>query len=84
MTADQFNQKYIRFLEDGHYGCDIYNQEAIDYLDKKFQEFVKRPDFKYQQIKIKFESIRFYADGVTYQEAHDIERKIEKIYGFEQ
>jgi len=59
-TAEEFNEKYKDFLEKGHYGLAIDNEEVVEYLDKKFQEFVKIPGFTYSQIKTKFNSVRFY------------------------
>lgn len=80
MTADEFNQKYQDFLEEKHYGCALGSPEAIDYLDGKFQEFVKRPGFKYLQIKLKFGMARFYAEGISQEEMYEVEREINKIY----
>ena len=80
MTSIEFNKKYEHWLEDHFYGLAIDVPEIIDYLDKRFQEFVKRDDFKYQQIKLKFGSSRFYADGVSATECDDIEFKIDKLY----
>ena len=58
MTAEEFNIKYADYLEDGHYGLDLHNPEAVEYLDNEFQEFIKDPDFSYSQIKSKFNSFR--------------------------
>jgi hypothetical protein len=79
MTANEFNSKYKEFLVDGHYGLDIHNREAIEYLDSKFKEFTKNPDFKYTQIKTKFDTARFYCHGLTNAETHDVEKELEKI-----
>lgn len=79
MTASEFNKKYKEFLVDKHYGLDIHNREAIEYLDAKFQEFIKRPDFKYTQIKTKFNTARFYCHGLTNAEVDDVEKDLERI-----
>ena len=62
MTASEFNEKYKDYLEEGHYGLDIGYQSIVDYLDKVFQGFIKIPGFKYSQIKLKFNSCRFYTN----------------------
>jgi hypothetical protein len=62
MNAEEFNEKYKEFLEEGHYGLDIHIPVVIDYLDDKFQELVKIPGFSYSQIKLKFGTARFYAE----------------------
>ena len=80
MTTDQFNEKYKDFLEEGHYGLALIGDEAIAYLDEKFQEFIKRPDFKYSQIKSKFNFFCFYADGITAEEQTEVEDKLKQIY----
>ena len=49
-TAEEFNIKYKDYLEIGHYGLDLDNPEAIEYLDNEFQEFIKIPNFSYSQI----------------------------------
>jgi hypothetical protein len=80
MTTEQFDEKYKDFLEEGHYGLALANEEAIAYLDEKFQEFIKRPDFKYSQIKSKFNFFCFYADGITAEEQTEVENKLKEIY----
>jgi len=80
MTAEEFNIKYADYLEDGHYGLDLHNPEAVEYLDNEFQEFVKIPDFSYSQIKSKFSSFRFYNSGVSHEKTLEIEQKLKQIY----
>ena len=80
MTADQFNQKYIDYLDYGHYGLALDNPEAIAYLDNEFQEFIKDPDFSYSQIKSKFNSFRFYNTGVSHEKTIEVEQKLKQIY----
>lgn len=60
MTAVEFNEKYKDYLEEGHYGLDIDIPEVVEYLDKEFQTFIQIEGFKYFQIKLKFNSARFY------------------------
>ena len=54
MTANEFNEKYKEYLEEGHYGLDISTPSIIKYLDEMFQDLIKIPGFKYSQIKEKF------------------------------
>lgn len=60
MNSDQFNQKYLAYLEEGHYGLDIDIPAIISYLDEIFQELTQIPGFQYSQIKLKFSEGRFY------------------------
>ena len=82
MTAEEFNEKYKDFLEEGFYGVDIHLPEAIDYLDEKFQEFIKIPGFSYSQIKSKFNLFRFYAEGLSREQIKEVENKLKEIYGY--
>lgn len=79
-TSEDFNNKYKDYLEEGHYGLDLDKKEALEYLDKEFQELIKIPDFKYSQIKSKFNSFRFYADNLPEGKASEIEKKLKEIY----
>lgn len=76
MTIEQFNEKYKDFLEEGHYGLAVGEEKFMDYLDKKFQEFIKIPGFKYSQIKVKFGMGRFYCEGLSPEEVNEVENKI--------
>ena len=80
MTAEEFNIKYKDYLENGHYGLDLHNPEAVEYLDNEFQEFIKIPDFNYSQIKSKFSSFRFYNSGVSDEKTTEVEQKLKQIY----
>lgn len=62
MTIEEFDKKYRDYLEDGHYGLDINNLEVIEYLDQIFQDLIKFPEFKYSQIKTKFNTSRCYTN----------------------
>jgi hypothetical protein len=79
MNADEFNDKYFEYLEDGHYGLDINNAEFIEWLDRKFQDFIKFPNFMYSQIKIKFGQGRFYCVGLPNELVDEVENKISKL-----
>ena len=64
MTKDEFNEKWSDYLEPGHYGLAINNEEVIKYLDAWFTTEVEfNPDFTYSQIKMKFSSSRVYANS---------------------
>ncbi len=80
MTAEEFNEKYKDFLEEGHYGLDLHKPEAIEYLDRKFQEFIEIPGFKYSQIKSKFNWFRFYNRGLSRKKTEEVELKLKEIY----
>ncbi len=65
MTADQFNDKYSDYLEEGHYGLDVNIPEIVEFLDGIFRDITQIPGFKYSQIKIKFGYGRFYSTLYT-------------------
>ena len=79
MTHEEFNEKYKNYLEKGHYGIDVGNSDFIEWLDKKFEEFIKKPGFSYSQIKSKFGMGRFYCEGLTREEINEVEDKISKL-----
>jgi len=79
MTSEEFNKKYSDFLEKDHYGLAINDPEFTKWLDKKFEEWTKRPNFNYSQIKAKFGTGRFYAEGVTLEEIYEVERCITNL-----
>lgn len=78
MTTKEFNEKYKDFLKEGHYGLAIEIPEFIKWLDDKFQEFIKQPNFKYSQIKAKFGMGRFYCEGLSNEQVVEIEKEITK------
>jgi hypothetical protein len=84
MTTEEFNEKYKDYLEDGHYGLDISYPSVIEYLDKIFQDLIKVPGFKYSQIKLKFNSSRFYTNLYTIAPTFGglLDRTIEKEIDF--
>lgn len=88
MTYNEFDEKYKNYLEDGHYGLAIHNEEVIDCLDKIFQDLIKYPNFQYSQIKEKWGMARCYTNipgklgriienGIE-EEINEIFKKIEK------
>ena len=84
MKIDEFNEKYKDYLEDGHYGLDIGYPSVIEYLDEVFQDLIKIPGFKYSQIKLKFNSARFYTNlyEIMPRFGRLIDSKIEKEIDF--
>jgi hypothetical protein len=79
MTDEQFNDKYEQFLEKGHYGLDIGIPEFVEWLDQKFQEFIKVPGFSYSQIKAKFWMGRFYCKNLLDWQIKEVEDKITEL-----
>lgn len=61
-TYKEFNEKYKDYLEEGHYGMDINEPSVITYVDQIFNDLIKIPDFKYQQIKTKYGLARVYTN----------------------
>ena len=81
MTINEFNEKWSKHLEEGHYGLAIDLDEVVEFVDEQFTEMVKAyPHFTYSQIKLKFASARVYLDGEVSQGwANQIEEGIERI-----
>lgn len=82
-SSEEFNIKYNDYLETGYYGNTLNNPEALEYLDKEFQELIKIPGFKYHQIKSKFNSFRCYMDNAPQGKESEIENKLRDIYNKE-
>ena len=78
MNASEFNKKYKAYLEPRHYGMSWDDEKVIEYLDTKFQEFIKIPGFTYSQIKLKFGMARLYCSPNTI-DSGEVERYIDKI-----
>lgn len=78
MSSDEFNEKYKDYLDEGHYGLAIDIPSVIEYLDNKFQELILIPDFKYSQIKLKFNFSRFYCEPNSI-DSSSIEEEINKL-----
>ena len=81
MTVEEFNTKYSEFLEKGNYGLAIQNSKVIQFLDKEFEKFINRENFKFSQIKLKFGYARVYAEGLHLQELQFLEEKINELNG---
>lgn len=79
MTADEFNDKYNEYLQPRHYGLAIENQEVIEFLDNIFQDLIKIKGFSYAQIKVKYGSSRFYANGISMEMMSLIENGINNV-----
>ena len=77
MTTGQFNEKYKNHLDEGHYGMDINDERVIEFLDKEFTEEIEHdPNFKYQQIKLKWDMARIYSSS---EKNYYWENEIDKI-----
>jgi hypothetical protein len=79
MTLVEFNEKYKDYIKESHYGLALEDKLVIEYLDEEFKELIKLPNFKFSQIKSKYDSISFYADGVPLEKIFEIENKIEEM-----
>jgi hypothetical protein len=84
MTPKEFNEKYKDYLEKGHYGLDISYPSIVNYLDKIFQGLIMIPGFQYSQIKLKFNTCRFYNNLYTISPelSNIIDRAVEKEVNF--
>lgn len=77
MKPENFNKKFEKYLEEGHYGLDIWQEDVATYLEKEFDEEIKRnPEFNYAQIKLKFGMARVYANS---EKCDEWERTIDKM-----
>ena len=79
MTRKEFNLKYKDYIEDRFEGLEIDIPELTDWLDDKFQEFIKIPGFRFAQIKAKFGYGRFYADNLSIEQLNEVESKITSL-----
>jgi hypothetical protein len=61
-TNEEFNTKYIDYLEEGHWGMQIQVPAVLTYVDQIFQDLTQIPRFKYQQVKTKFGMARVYTN----------------------
>ena len=61
-TNEEFNTKYIDYLEEAHYGMAIQVPSVLTYVDQIFQDLTEIPGFKYQQVKTKFGMARVYTN----------------------
>lgn len=62
MTNKEFNEKYIKYLEEGYGGLEINYPSIAVYLDEIFRDFIKIEGFKLYQIKTKFGLARVYTN----------------------
>lgn len=80
MTVAEFNEKYKDYLIEGYYGLDIDDELTILLLDTLFSVFTTRPNFKYMQIKLKYGTGRFYAEGIDNIEEQMVEEILTLLY----
>lgn len=84
-NVQEFNKKWEYYIEEGYDGLEFDDPDVIAYLDSYFRdvkfgtEKVNGKYFSLQQIKLKFGKTRFYADGITDEEAAEIEQEINRI-----
>lgn len=80
-TKDEFNHKYAFYLAEGFetQGLEIEDEEVIKYLNDKFIELIKYPNFKYKQIKTKWNTACFYAQGLSEDIIDEITKQIDQI-----
>ena len=79
MTTAEFNQKWKDYLEEGYYGLSIPIKSVIEYLDDLFEnELTKDPNFRFYQIKIKFNWSCFYSNAPV-EVRERIESNIDKL-----
>lgn len=61
MNKQDFNKKYSSYIEEGFIGLEFENNRVIRFLDDVFTDLIKIPNFKFSQIKLKFNCARFYS-----------------------
>ena len=61
-TADEFNEKYKEYIEEGHYGMEIGEPSVLIYVDQIFNDLIKIPGFQFSQIKTKYGMARVYTN----------------------
>jgi len=75
MREQDFNEKYKEYLEPGSNGLEVTpSYEVMKIIDKKFQEWIKKPNFKYSLITYKNGFGQFHATGITIDEIYSIEK----------
>jgi hypothetical protein len=79
MSTEEFNEKWKDYLEEGHYGLDINNEEVVGFLDRIFVDLTKIKGFQYAQIKQKFYFYCFYCNGISAEMKELILDRIENI-----
>jgi hypothetical protein len=61
-TNQEFNTKYVNYLEEGNWGMQIEVPSVLSYIDQIFNDLTEIPGFQYQQIKCKFGLARVYTN----------------------
>ena len=61
-TADEFNEKYKEYIEEGHYGMEIGEPSILIYVDQIFNDLIKIPGFQFSQVKTKYGLARVYTN----------------------
>lgn len=61
-TANEFNEKYKEYIEEGHYGMDIHESSVLTYVDQIFNDLIKIPGFQFSQVKTKYGLARVYTN----------------------
>jgi hypothetical protein len=81
MNTKEFNAKWAAHLEPGHYGLSLPLSAVVEYLDRQFTELATAyPDFRYTQVKSKFNWYSLYATGIPVEKIHAIEKEIARLY----
>jgi hypothetical protein len=85
MTANEFNEKYKPYIPEGWYGLGFDISEVTNYLDKVMEDLVMIPGFELHQVKLKFNTARFYFEtnwknkGLEAELQYKIEGEINKL-----
>lgn len=63
MIAKEFNQKHKHLIQEGFDGLEFENKQVAEFLDTFFESLLLvYPNFKVSQIKVKWDSCRFYSN----------------------
>jgi hypothetical protein len=92
MTAEEFNTKYDAYIERRSYtnkfaqpveqkfdGLEFDIPDVTKFLDSIFEDLTKIPGFTYSQIKLKFNTTRFYTNLKSTSLQFTIEKQIDKL-----
>ena len=60
MTREEFNHKYKQWIPQGWSGLDFDVPQVTEYVDTIMQDMILIPGFELHQIKLKFNTARFY------------------------
>jgi hypothetical protein len=61
-TAEEFNEKYKEYIEEGHYGMEIGEPSILTYVDQIFNDLIQIPGFQFSQIKTKYGMARVHTN----------------------